>query len=76
MGEIAQLSTRQWIYDVVGYKAFKQNELGKTLYAKDVAAYLFVLFCGPTQKNDLCEVHGCNQQRLGRNPPKPKHREG
>ena len=44
MGEIAQLSTRQWIYDVMGYKAFKQNELGKTLHAKDVAAYLFLFF--------------------------------
>ena len=35
---------RPWIYGVVGCKAFKQNELGKTLYAKDVAAYLCLFF--------------------------------
>lgn len=39
MGDVAQLSTRQWIYDVVGYKAFKEKELNKTLGSAQVATF-------------------------------------
>ena len=39
MGDVAQLSTRQWIYDVVGYKAFKEDELNKTLGSAQVAMF-------------------------------------
>ena len=37
MGDVAQLSTRQWIYDVVGYKTFKEKELSKSLSSAQVA---------------------------------------
>ena len=36
-GEVAQLSVRQWIYDVVGFKDSKEKELQKTLSALAVA---------------------------------------
>ena len=39
MGDVAQLSTRQWIYDVVGYKTFKEKELSKSLSSAQVAVY-------------------------------------
>ena len=39
MGDVAQLSTRQWIYDVVGYKTFKEKELSKSLSNAQVAVY-------------------------------------
>ncbi|CAK0817571.1 unnamed protein product [Prorocentrum cordatum] len=36
-GETAQLTVRQWVYDIVGFKAAKEKELEKTLGAKDVS---------------------------------------
>jgi hypothetical protein len=39
LGDVSQLSTRQWIYDVVGYKTFKEKELGKSLSSEKVAMF-------------------------------------
>ena len=36
-GDMAQLSVRQWIYDVMGFKTAKEAELGKQLGAAQVA---------------------------------------
>ena len=39
MGIVSQLSVRQWIYDVVGFKTSKEDQLGKELSAAQVAKY-------------------------------------
>ena len=36
-GETAQLSVRQWVYDIVGFKDAKESEMQKTLSAKAVS---------------------------------------
>ncbi|CAK0810639.1 unnamed protein product [Prorocentrum cordatum] len=39
MGIVPQLSVRQWIYDVVGFKASKEKDLGRELGSAQVAKY-------------------------------------
>ena len=39
MGIVSQLSVRQWIYDVVGFKASKEEQMGKALGSAQVAKY-------------------------------------
>ena len=39
MGIVSQLSVRQWIYDVVGFKSSKESDLGKELGSAQVAKY-------------------------------------
>ena len=39
MGVVSHLSVRQWIYDVVGFKASKEHDLGKELSAAQVAKF-------------------------------------
>ena len=39
MGIVSQLSVRQWIYDVVGFKISKRNDLGRELGSAQVAKY-------------------------------------
>ena len=39
MGIVSQLSVRQWIYDVVGFKASKEKDLGRELGSSQVAKF-------------------------------------
>ena len=39
MGIVSQLSARQWIYDVVGFKASKEKDLGRELGSAQVAKF-------------------------------------
>ncbi|CAK0824600.1 unnamed protein product [Prorocentrum cordatum] len=39
MGIVSQLSVRQWIYDVVGFKASREMDLGRELGSAQVAKY-------------------------------------
>ena len=39
IGIVSQLSVRQWIYDVVGFKASKEKDLGRELGSAQVAKY-------------------------------------
>ena len=39
MGIVSQLSVRQWIYDVVGFKTSKEEQMGKALGSSQVAKY-------------------------------------
>ena len=39
MGIVSQLSVRQWIYDVVGFKASKEKDLGRELGSAQVAKF-------------------------------------
>ncbi|CAK0880249.1 unnamed protein product [Prorocentrum cordatum] len=36
-GDTAQLSVRQWVYDIVGFKEAKEKDIGKTLGSKELS---------------------------------------